>query len=36
MIAPKSYKERLSYLFHVNPRYAGEILECINNNPEFF
>ena len=35
MISPKSYEERLSYLFHVNPSYAGEILELMTHNPEF-
>lgn len=35
MICPKTYEERLSYLFHVNPSYAGEILELMTHNPEF-
>lgn len=35
IVAPKTYEERLSYLFHVNPDYASEILELMIHNPEF-
>lgn len=35
IISPITYEERLSYLYHVNPSYASEILQCMEHNPEF-
>lgn len=35
MISPKTYEERLSYLYEVNQTYANQILQCMENNPEF-
>lgn len=35
MIIAKTYEERLSYLYYVNPSYASKILNLMDNNPEF-
>ena len=35
IITPRTYEGRLTYLFETNYNYASEILQCMENNPEF-